>query len=273
METRKDIYSKAQLEGGYFYVVEKKKITRHLHGEGEGSEVERFRKDNLEYIEDLKNELECSDCLYKIGDSGEVGVADYAEEFMWYPQIKNRFVRNMTENDRKTIREAIEEAERKHLKEMEQYEMDFYSDKNNQLQHLKKGMVELIDNTLCYDMEWKLDNFEEVKKKVEEIEDTTGMINFFSEVYDYVYSLEDSDEWVEQFQVFGHDELEVRFCEKCGCMMVQGFYFPSFCPDGYEETPTYMCDDCYEKMPQDFKEKWHDYYTDEGEDCWTQWEC
>ena len=23
----------------------------------------------------------------------------------------------------------------------------------------------------------------------------------------------------------------------------------------------------------DFKEKWHDYYTDDGEDCWTQWEC
>ena len=78
---------------------------------------------------------------------------------------------------------------------------------------------------------------------------------------------------MEQFQEFGHDELEVRFCDKCGCMMVQGFYFPSFCPDGYEETPTYMCDDCYEKMPQDFKEKWHDYYTDDGEDCWTQWEC
>ena len=41
----------------------------------------------------------------------------------------------------------------------------------------------------------------------------------------------------------------IFFCEKCGCMMVQGFYFPTFCPDGYEETPTYMCNDCYEKMP------------------------
>ena len=81
--------------------------------------------------------------------------------------------------------------------------MEFFSDKNELLNHLKKAMVELIDNTLGSDMEWRLDNFEEVKRKVEEVKDTTGMINFFSEIYDYVYSLEDGDEWVEDFQEFG----------------------------------------------------------------------
>ena len=57
--------------------------------------------------------------------------------------------------------------------------MKYYSDKNELLEHLKKAMVELIDNTLGSDMEWRLDNFEEVKRKVDEIEDTTGMINCF----------------------------------------------------------------------------------------------
>lgn len=150
--------------------------------------------------------------------------------------------------------------------------MEYYSDKKDLLEHLKKVMVELIDNTLGHDMEWRLDNFEEVKRKVEEIEDTTGMINFFSEVYDYVYSLEDSDEWVEDFQEFGHDELDVRFCEKCGCMMVQGFYFPTF-SIGWDGVEEYMCEECFDKLPQQTKDDWEDFYTPDGEDCWTQWEC
>ena len=45
--------------------------------------------------------------------------------------------------------------------------MKYYSDKNELLEHLKKAMVELIDNTLCCDMEWRLDNFEEAKREVE----------------------------------------------------------------------------------------------------------
>ena len=148
--------------------------------------------------------------------------------------------------------------------------MEYYSDKNELLEHLKKAMVELIDNTLCYDMEWKLDNFEEVKKKVEEIEDTTGMINFFSEVYDYVYSLEDSDEWVEDFQEFGHDELEVRFCEKCGCMFCSGYYFPNFMYEK-EGVCEYMCEDCFEALPTETKEAWEEFYSDDGEDCYSEW--
>ena len=60
--------------------------------------------------------------------------------------------------------------------------MEYYSDKNELLEQLKKAMVELIDNTLCYNMEWKLDNFEEVKRTVEEIEDTTGTIKFLREI-------------------------------------------------------------------------------------------
>ena len=43
--------------------------------------------------------------------------------------------------------------------------MKYYSDKNELLKHLKKAMVELIDNTLGSDMEWRLDNFEEAKRK------------------------------------------------------------------------------------------------------------
>ena len=123
--------------------------------------------------------------------------------------------------------------------------MDFYSDKNELLNHLKKAMVELIDNTLCSDMEWRLDNFEEAKREVEEIEDIPGMIAFFNKTYEYVWSLEDNEEFIEEFQEFGHEELDVRFCEKCGSLFYAGYYFPTFCPDGYEETPTYMCDDCY----------------------------
>ncbi|MDY4577208.1 MAG: hypothetical protein SO471_04325 [Anaerobutyricum hallii] len=270
METRTNIYAVAKLDGGYYYVVEKKKITSLFDIEGEGLTIEKFKKDNMEYIENLKKELEFSDCLYTIGNSGEVGIADYAEELMWYPQIKNRFVRELTEDDRKAISEAIEEAERKHLKEMEQYEMDFYIDKNNQLQYLKKGMMELIDNTLGYDMEWRLDNLEEAKRKIEEIEDTTGMINFFSEVYDYVYSLEDSDEWVEDFQEFGHDELDVRFCEKCGSMFCAGYYFPNFMYEK-EGVCEYMCEDCFEALPTETKEAWDEFYSDDGEDYYSEW--
>ena len=151
--------------------------------------------------------------------------------------------------------------------------MEFFSDKNEQMKHLRKGFIELLDNTLCYDFDWKADYFEQAKEEIEEAKNIHELIDLFEEFYNYVRSVGDDDDWMEQFQEFGHEELDVRFCDKCGCMMVQGFYFPTFCPDGYEETPTYMCDDCYEKMPQDFKEKWHDYYTDEGEDCWTQWEC
>ena len=130
--------------------------------------------------------------------------------------------------------------------------MEYYNNKNKLLNHLKKAVVELIDNTLCCDMEWKLDNFEEAKKKVEEIEDTTEMINFFMEVYDYVRSLEDSDEWVEEFQEFGHEELDVRFCEKCGSMFCAGFYFPSFMYE-MEGVYEYMCEDCFEALPTETK--------------------
>lgn len=151
--------------------------------------------------------------------------------------------------------------------------MEFFSDKNEQMKHLRKGFIELLDNTLCYDFDWKADYFEQAKEEIEEAKSISELRDLFEEFYNYVRSVGDDDDWMEQFQEFGHYELEVRFCDKCGCMMVQGFYFPTFCPDGYEETPTYMCDDCYEKMPQDFKKKWHDYYTDDGEDCWTQWEC
>lgn len=122
--------------------------------------------------------------------------------------------------------------------------MEYYSDKNNLLQHLKKGMMELIDNTLCYDFDWKADYFEQAKEEIEEAENIHKLRYLFEVFYNYVRSVEDDEDWIEQFQEFGHDELEVRLCEKCGCMMVQGF-----------------------------KEKWHDYYTDDGEDCWTQWEC
>ena len=249
METRTEIYAVAELEGGYFYVVEKK---------------------DLKHLDDLKTELEYSDCLYRIGDSGEVGVAEYSEEIMWYPQIKERFVRDLTESDRKAIREAIEEAERKNNEAREQCEMDFHSDKNNQLQHLKKAMVELIDNTLGSDMEWRLDNFEEVKRKVEGIKDTTGMINFFDEIYDYVYSLEDSEEWVEEFQEFGHDELDVRFCEKCGSMFCAGYYFPNFMYER-EGVCEYMCEDCFESLPKEVKDAWEEFYSDDGEDCYSEW--
>lgn len=249
METRTEIYAMAELEGGYFYIVEKK---------------------DLKHLDDLKTELEYSDCLYRIGDSGEVGVAEYSEEIMWYPQIKERYVRDLTESDKKAIREAIEEAERKYTEEMEQCEMNYRSDRNNQLQHLKKAMVELIDNTLGNDMEWRLENFEEVKRKVEEIKDTTGMINFFSEIYDYVYSLEDSDEWVEEFQEFGHDELDVRFCEKCGSMFCAGYYFPNFMYER-EGVCEYMCEDCFEALPKEVKDEWEEFYSDDGEDCYSEW--
>lgn len=148
--------------------------------------------------------------------------------------------------------------------------MKYYSDKNELLKHLKKAMVKLIDNTLGSDMEWRLDNFEEVKRKVEEIEDTTGMINFFMEVYDYVRSLEDSDEWVEEFQEFGHEELDVRFCEKCGSMFCAGFYFPSFMYEK-EGVCEYMCEDCFEALPTETKEAWDEFYSDDGDDCYSEW--
>lgn len=249
METRTEIYALAELEGGYFYIVEKK---------------------DLKHLDDLKTELEYSDCLYRIGDSGEVGIAEYSEEIMWYPQIKERYIRDLTESDRKAIREAIKETERKYTEEMEQHEIDYQSDKNNQLQHLKKAMVELIDNTLGSDMEWRLDNFEEVKRKVEEIKDTTEMICFFDEIYDYVYSLEDSEEWVEEFQEFGHDELDVRFCEKCGSMFCAGYYFPNFMYER-EGVCEYMCEDCFESLPTEVKEAWDEFYSDDGEDCYSEW--
>ena len=151
--------------------------------------------------------------------------------------------------------------------------MEFFSDKNEQMEYLRKGLIELLDNTLCYDFDWKADYFEQAKEEIEEAKNIHELRDLFEEFYNYVRNIGDDEDWMEQFHEFGYDELDVRFCEECGCMMVQGFYFPTFCPYGYEEIPTYMCDDCYEKMPQDFKKKWHDYYTDDGDDCWTQWEC
>ena len=148
--------------------------------------------------------------------------------------------------------------------------MKYYSDKNELLKHLKKAMVELIDNTLCYDVEWKLDNFEEVKRKVEEIEDIPGMIGFFNKTYEYVFSLEDNEELIEEFQEFGHEELDVRFCEKCGSLFYAGFYFPSFMYER-EGVCEYMCEDCFEALPTETKEAWDEFYTDDGDDCYSEW--
>ena len=89
--------------------------------------------------------------------------------------------------------------------------MDFYSDKNQSLKNLKNAMVKLIDNTLCYDMEWKIDNFDEAKKEIESIKNTLEMIGFFNKVYNYVLSLEDNEEWIEAFQKFGKEELNIQF--------------------------------------------------------------
>ena len=267
METRTDIYAVARLEDGHFYTIEKKEVKDIA-----GLTLEQFYEKNMEFYETVKSDIECSDCIYRIGDSGEVGTAAYAEEMVWYPDLKGRYIRDLTEEDRKAIAKAIEEAEEKHRKAIEQrwFEKAYYDEKNKQLQHLKEGMIKLIDNTLGYDMEWRLDNFEEAKRKVEEIEDTTGMINFFMEAYDYVRSLEDSDEWIEEFQEFGHDELEVRFCEKCGCMFCAGFYFPSFMYER-EGVCEYMCEDCFEALPTETKEAWDEFYSDDGDDCYSEW--
>ena len=148
--------------------------------------------------------------------------------------------------------------------------MKYYSDKNELLEHLKKAMVELIDNTLCCDMEWRLDNFEEAKREVEGIEDIPGMIGFFNKTYEYVWSLEDNEELVEEFQEFGHEELDVRFCEKCGSLFYAGYYFPSF---QYEREGVceYMCADCFEALPTETKEAWKEFYSDDGDDCYSEW--
>ena len=150
--------------------------------------------------------------------------------------------------------------------------MEFFSDKNEQMKHLRKGFIELLDNTLCYDFDWKADYFEQAKEEIEEAKNIHELIDLFEEFYNYVRSVGDDDDWMEQFQEFGHDELEVRFCEKCGCMMVQGFYFPTF-SIGWDGVEEYMCEDCFDKLPQQTKDDWEDFYTPDGEDCWTQWEC
>ena len=150
--------------------------------------------------------------------------------------------------------------------------MEFFSDKNEQMKHLRKGFIELLDNTLCYDFDWKADYFEQAKEEIEEAKSISELRDLFEEFYNYVRSVGDDDDWMEQFQEFGHYELEVRFCEKCGCMMEQGFYFPTF-SIGWDDVEEYMCEDCFDKLPQQTKDDWEDFYTPDGEDCWTQWEC
>lgn len=148
--------------------------------------------------------------------------------------------------------------------------MEFFSDKNEQMEHLRKGFIELLDNTLCYDFDWKADYFEQAKKEIEEAKNIHELRDLFEEFYNYVRSVGDDDDWMEQFQEFGHDELEVRFCEKCGCMMVQGFYFPNFMYVR-ECVCEYMCEDCFEALPTETKKAWEEFYSDDGEDCYSEW--
>lgn len=283
METRTEIYSKAELEGGYFYVVEKNKIIRRLNVKGEGLTIEQFRKDNMAYIEYLKNKLECSNCIYSIGDSGEVGIADYTDELMWHPQIKDLFVRNLTEDDRKAISEAIEEAERKHLEAMEQYKMNFYSDKNNttkdfyifkrvqRLREMKAKLFNLIDTTLGLDIVWRMDNLNDVKDLIDNAKDESRISQIFAEAYNYAREKEEEEEVIQAFKEFGTYELDLRFCEECGKVMGEGYYFPSFESKYLEHTPEYMCVKCFDKKPEAFKDEWRTYWNEDIDDCFTEW--
>ena len=255
METRTEIYAIAELEGGYFYVVEKK---------------------DLKYLDEMKSELKYSDCLYRIGDSGEVGVAEYSEEIMWYPQIKERFVRDLTESDRKAIREAIEEAERKYIEAMEHSDKnnatnDFYTFKRMQhLKELKTKLFNLIDKTLGSDMEWRLENLDDVKDLIDHANDEKRLSQIFAESYNYAREQEEEEEVIKEFQEFGHDELDVRFCEKCGSMFCAGYYFPNFMYER-EGVCEYMCEDCFESLPKEVKDAWEEFYSDDGEDCYSEW--
>ena len=225
----------------------------------------------MKYLDEMKSELMYADCLYRIGDSGEVGVAEYSEELMWYPQIKERYVRELTESDRKAIGEAIEEAERKYSEAVEQCEMNYHSDKNNQLQHLKKAMVELIDNTLGNDMVWRLENLDDVKDLIDNAKDEKRLSQIFVEAYNYAREQEEEEEVIQEFQEFGTYELDLRFCEEGGKVMGGGYYFPSFESEYLEHTPEYMCVECFDKKPEAFKDEWRTYWDEDCEDCFTEW--
>ena len=257
METRTEIYAMAELEGGYFYIVEEK---------------------DLKHLDDLKTELEYSDCLYRIGDSGEVGVAEYSEEIMWYPQIKERYVRDLTESDRKAIREAIEEAERKYIEAMEHSDKnnattDFYTLKKVQhLRELKTKLFNLIDKTLGDDMEWRLENLDDVKDLIDHANDEKRLSQIFTEAYNYAREQEEKDEeLIEAFKEFGTCELDLRFCDECGKVTGAGYYFPFFESEHLEHTPEYMCVECFDKKPEAFKDEWRTYWDEDCEDCFTEW--
>ena len=256
METRTEIYALAELEGGYFYIVEKK---------------------DLKHLDDLKTELEYSDCLYRIGDSGEVGVAEYSEEIMWYPQIKERFVRDLTESDRKAIREAIKEAERKYTEEMEHSDKnnattDFYTFKRIQhLREIKAKLINLIDTTLGRDVAWRMDNLDDVKDLINHAKDERRVSQIFVESYNYAREQEEEEEVIQEFQEFGTCELDLRFCEECGKVMGEGYYFPSFESEYLEHTPEYMCVECFNKKPEAFKDEWRTYWDEDVEDCYSEW--
>ena len=256
METRTEIYALAELEGGYFYIVEKK---------------------DMKYLDEMKSELKYADCLYRIGDNGEVGVAEYSEELMWYPQIKDRYVRDLTESDRKAIGEAIKEAERKYTEEME------HSDKNNattdfyifkRMQHLreiKAKLINLIDTTLGRDVAWRMDNLDDVKDLIEHAKDEKRLSQIFAEAYNYAREQEEEEEVIQEFQEFGTYELDLRFCEECGKVMGAGYYFPSFESEHLEHTPEYMCVECFNKKPEAFKDEWRTYWDEDCEDCYSEW--
>ena len=148
--------------------------------------------------------------------------------------------------------------------------MEFFSDKNEQMKHLRKGFIELLDNTLCYDFDWKADYFEQAKEEIEEAKSISELRDLFEEFYNYVRNIGDDEDWMEQFQEFGHDELEVRFCEKCGCMFCSGYYFPNFMYEK-EGVCEYMCEDCFESLPTETKEAWDEFYSDDGEDYYSEW--
>ena len=148
--------------------------------------------------------------------------------------------------------------------------MEYYSDKNEQMKHLRKGFIDLLDNTLCYDFDWKADYFEQAKEEIEEAKNIHELRDLFEEFYNYIRSVGDDDDWMEQFQEFGHDELDVRFCEKCGNMFCAGYYFPNFMYER-EDVCEYMCEDCFESLPTETKEAWDEFYSDDGEDYYSEW--
>ena len=66
-------------------------------------------------------------------------------------------------------------------------------------------------------------------------------------------------------------DLGYRICGHCGEAYVDGFYFPTFSVEGHH-IEEYVCEECFEKYPQEVKDAWDEYYDSEGDDCWTQWD-